>query len=73
MLHYSCEVCATELSGFVDVEQIIGTDYYRPVVKDSRGRIYIPYAEFLESVVEKTKITLAQSMDVELDKFKLQQ
>jgi hypothetical protein len=73
MLYYSCEVCAAELNGFVAVEQISGADYYRPIVKDSRGRIYIPYGEFLESFVEKTKITLVQSVQIELDKFKLQQ
>lgn len=72
MLYYSCEVCAAELNGYVDVEQISGADYYRPIVKDSRGRIYIPYAEFLESFVEKTKITLVQSVQIELGKFKLQ-
>ncbi|ATL48216.1 hypothetical protein COR50_14165 [Chitinophaga caeni] len=71
ILYYSCEACAAEINGSVDVEPISGTNYYRPVVKDNKGRVYIPYAEFLESFVEKTKITIAQSIDIELDKFKL--
>jgi hypothetical protein len=70
IFYYSCEVCAREVKGTVDIDLISGEKYYRPIVKDNRDRVYVPYSEYLEAFVENTKINIAQSVEIELNKFK---
>jgi hypothetical protein len=70
---YSCEVASREIGGNVELELIEYENCYMPIVRDSVGRIYIPYIEFLKSYVEKFPINIAESVDIELHKFKFMQ
>lgn len=70
IIYYSCEVCAKTLNGVIDIELISGTSFYRPITKDDKNRIYIPYAEYLKSFTGKKKMAISQSVDVELSKYK---
>lgn len=71
IVYHLCEVSSHIINGKIDVERIVGTKNYRPIVVDNEKRIYYPYAEYLKSLIEKTGIKPGESMDIELSKFKL--
>lgn len=70
IIYFCCEIFAQKINGKVDFQKISATDDYRPIVIDTNGNSYSPYSEYLGSLVEKTKITIEQSMEIEMDKYK---
>ena len=71
IVYFCCEIFTQRINGKVDFKKINSTNDYRPIVIDSNENSYLPYSEYLESFVEKTKITLEQSIEIEMDKYKL--
>jgi len=71
IIYFCCEIFTKRINGKIDFKKINSTNDYRPIVIDSNGNSYLPYSEYLESFVEKTQITLKQSIEIEMDKYEL--
>lgn len=71
IIFYSCEYFSRILKGRVSVERIDEERHFRPIVLDSAGRVFIPYQEFIESFAENTGVSIDQSIEIELNKYKL--
>lgn len=69
---FSCVFYEYNYDGKIEKELIHGQkNYYRPIVKTSAGKNYLPYSEYLKSFSEPPLITIKQSIEIEHDKYKL--
>ncbi len=72
ILIYSCGYYVHNYGGQLSLHR--RDDYLHthvPIVLDSFGRTYTPYAEYLKSITESSKISLIQSIELERIKYNL--
>lgn len=70
ILIYSCGYFAHQYGGILSKEQR-HDGIYEPIVKGEHNRTYAPYGEYLKNFIEKPRISLQESIELEKIKYNL--
>lgn len=71
ILLYACGYYQSKYGGTLSKRQRQDTKDFEPIITDDKGRVFIPYWEYMKNMQEKSKVSLLQSIELERLKYHL--